>query len=204
MEKKTFGYVRVSSRDQNEIRQIESLLNEGIDQRDIFIDKQSGKNFEREQYQILKKVMRLGDTLFVHSLDRFGRNKEQILDEWRELTKEKGIDIVVVDMPLLDTRKYKDSMGSLITDIVLQLLSWLAEEERNKIRTRQREGIDIALKNGVRFGRQPAKITPEFEAAYKKWRAGEIKAVEAMKEANLKKATFYKLVKKYEAKNVDM
>lgn len=199
MEKKTFGYVRVSSKDQNEIRQVESLLNEGIDQRDIFIDKQSGKNFEREQYQILKKVMRRGDTLFVHSLDRFGRNKEQILEEWRELTKEKGIDIVVVDMPLLDTRKYKDSMGSLITDIVLQLLSWLAEEERNKIRKRQREGIDIALKNGVRFGRQPAQITPEFETAYKKWRAGEIKAVEAMKEANLKKSTFYKLVKKYES-----
>lgn len=202
MEKKTFGYVRVSSKDQNEIRQVESLLNEGIDQRDIFIDKQSGKNFEREQYQILKKVMRRGDTLFVHSLDRFGRNKEQILEEWRELTKEKGIDIVVVDMPLLDTRKYKDSMGSLITDIVLQLLSWLAEEERNKIRKRQREGIDIALKNGVRFGRQPAQITPEFEAAYKKWRAGEIKAIEAMKEANLKKATFYKLVKKYESKDI--
>ena len=204
MENKMFGYVRVSSRDQNEIRQIESLLKEGIDQRDIFVDKQSGKNFEREQYQILKKVMRRGDTLFVHSLDRFGRNKEQILEEWRELTKERGIDIVVVDMPLLDTRNYKDGMGSLITDIVLQLLSWLAEEERNKIRTRQREGIDIAQRNGVRFGRPPAQITPEFEAAYKRWRAGEIKAVEAMKEANLKKPTFYKLVKKYESENVDM
>ena len=167
MENKIFGYVRVSAKDQNEIRQIESLLKEGIDQRDIFIDKQSGKDFEREQYQILKKVLRRGDTLFVHSLDRFGRNKEQILEEWRELTKEKGVDIVVVDMPLLDTRKYKDSMGSLITDIVLQLLSWLAEEERNKIRTRQREGIDIALKKGVRFGRPPAEITPAFEAAYK-------------------------------------
>lgn len=198
MENKIFGYVRVSSKDQNEIRQIESLLKEGIDQRDIFIDKQSGKNFEREQYQILKKVMRRGDTLFVHSLDRFGRNKEQILDEWRELTKEKGIYIVVVDMPLLDTRNYKDSMGSLITDLVLQLLSWLAEEERNKIRTRQREGIDIAIRNGIRFGRPSAEITPEFKLAYKKWRAGELKAVEAMKESNLTKSTFYKLVKKYE------
>ena len=202
MKNKKFGYVRISSADQNEQRQIEALLNLGVDSRDIFIDKKSGRNFDRPQYQILKKVLREGDTLYIQSLDRFGRNKEEILNEWREMTKEIKVNMVVLDMPLLNTSIEKDSVGNLISDIVLQLLAWMAEEERNKIRKRQREGIDIALKNGVRFGRQPAQITPEFESAYKKWRAGEIKAVEAMKEANLKKATFYKLVKKYESKGI--
>jgi len=198
MKNKKFGYVRISSADQNEQRQIEALLNLGIDSRDIFIDKMSGRNFNRPEYQILKKVLREGDTLYIQSLDRFGRNKEEILNEWKELTKEIKVNMVVLDMPLLNTSIEKDSVGNLISDIVLQLLAWMAEEERKKIRARQREGIDIALKNGVRFGRPAAEITPEFEIAYNKWRAGEIKAVEAMREANLPKSTFYKLVKNYE------
>ena len=132
MPSKKFGYERVSTKDQNEARQRESLLQMGIDERDIYTDKQSGKNFERPRYQLLKEMLREGDILYVHSLDRFGRNKEEILNEWRELTKEKGVDIVVLDMPLLDTTKNKDNLGSLIADLVLQILSWMAEEEQGE------------------------------------------------------------------------
>ncbi|MFO1446011.1 recombinase family protein, partial [Bacillus sp. Bva_UNVM-123] len=150
---KKFGYERVSSEEQNVARQRESLLKVGIDERDIFTDKQSGKNFERENYQLMKRILRKGDILYVHSLDRFGRNKDEIIKEWGELTKQMEVDIVVLDMPLLDTTKNKDSLGTLIADIVLQVLSWMAEEERIKTRIRQREGIDSALKNGIEFGR---------------------------------------------------
>lgn len=203
MPSKKFGYERVSSKDQNEARQRESLLKLGIDERDIYTDKQTGKDFDRPRYKVLKEVLREGDILYVHSLDRFGRNKDEILQEWRELTKEKGVDIVVLDMPLLDTTKHKDSLGTLIADLVLQILSWMAEEEREKIRTRQREGIDLALKRGVKFGRPKNKMPQDFGNVYAKWKDGEMTATSAMKELKIKKNAFYKFVKEYE-KELDL
>ena len=139
-----------------------------INHRDIFLDKQSGKNFHREQYQLMKRMIRNGDILYIHSLDRFSRSKDDILNEWQELTKGIRADIVVLDMPLLDTTKYKDSIGYFISDLILQVLSWLAEDERNRIRTRQREGIDSALSSGIKFGRPTIEITNEFIQAYDK------------------------------------
>jgi DNA invertase Pin-like site-specific DNA recombinase len=198
MDFRKFGYVRVSSKDQNEERQMDAIREKGIEERDIFVDKQSGKNFEREQYQLLKRVLRKGDVLYIHSLDRFGRNKEQILEEWNDITKNIQADIVVLDMPLLDTTQYKDSLGSLITDLVLQILSWVAQDERERIRTRQREGIDLALQNGTVFGRPKVTLTEEFVQVYNRWKAGEMTAVKAMQEIGVKKTTFYKLVKEYE------
>lgn len=143
-------------------------------------------------------MLRKGDTLYIHSLDRFGRNKEYILNEWRELTKEIGADMVVLDMPLLDITKHKDSIGTFISDLILQVLSWITEDERGRIRKRQREGIDSALANGVKFGRPSIEITEEFIQAYDKWQAGEITAVKAMEKAEMKKTSFYKMVKMYE------
>jgi len=198
MEQRKFGYIRVSSKDQNEGRQLEAMKKLDINERDIYLDKQSGKNFERVNYQLLKRIIRKGDILYIHSLDRFGRNKEEILQEWNDLTKNIEADIVVMDMPLLDTTQYKDSMGSFIADLVLQILSWMAEEERERIRKRQREGIDLALQNGVKFGRPKVLVSEEFKEVYRKWRARELTAVEAMKEAGVKKTSFYKLVKALE------
>lgn len=198
MDVRKFGYIRVSSKDQNEGRQLEAMKEKGINDRDIFMDKQSGKDFKREQYQLLKRILRKGDVLYIHSLDRFGRNKEEILQEWNDITKNIQADIVVLDMPLLDTTQFKDSLGTFIADLVLQILSWMAEEERERIRKRQREGIDLALQQGVKFGRPKLRITEEFEEVYQKWKAGEITAVKAMDELNIKKTTFYKLVKEYE------
>ncbi|WP_404467330.1 recombinase family protein [Planococcus rifietoensis] len=195
MEHRKFGYIRVSSKDQNEGRQLEAMRKMGITERDIYLDKQSGKNFERANYQLLKRIIRKGDILYIHSLDRFGRNKEEILQEWNDLTKNIEADIVVLDMPLLDTTQYKDSMGTFIADLVLQILSWMAEEERERIRKRQREGIDLALQNGTQFGRTPVLVSEEFKEVYRKWKDGELTAVEAMKEARVKKTSFYKLVK---------
>ncbi|MGG0656430.1 recombinase family protein [Rummeliibacillus pycnus] len=197
MDNRKFGYVRISSKDQNESRQLENLK-QYVDNRDIFIDKQSGKDFNREQYQLLKRMLRRNDVLYIHSLDRFGRNKEEILNEWNDITKNIGADIVVLDMPLLDTTKHKDSLGTFISDLVLQILSWIAEDERERIKKRQREGIDAAHKNGIKFGRPSIQITDEFIEVYNEWKNGDIKAVEAMKKCNLKKSTFYKLVKEYE------
>lgn len=199
MRSKKFGYVRVSSKDQNDGRQVESLKAQGIEERDIFMDKQSGKDFNREKYQALKQCLREGDILYIHSLDRFGRNKEHILHEWQHITKNIKADIIVLDMPLLDTTKHKDSMGTFISDLVLQILSWMADEERERIRKRQREGIDVALKNGAQFGRPKAEPTDEFYQAYGKWKAGEITATAAIEEAGIKRTTFYKLVKEIEA-----
>ncbi|PAF38834.1 DNA recombinase [Terribacillus saccharophilus] len=198
MEVRKFGYIRVSSKDQNEGRQKESMNNQGLDERDIFIDKQSGKDFNRVNYQLLKRIIRKGDILYIHSLDRFGRNKEEILQEWNDITKNIQADIIVLDMPLLDTTQYKDSMGTFIADLVLQILSWMAQEERDRIRKRQREGIDVALQNGVKFGRPRIDTTEEFRQVYKLWKSGEVTAVTAMKKLDLRKTTFYRLVKEYE------
>ncbi|WP_078409896.1 recombinase family protein [Priestia abyssalis] len=198
MDVRKFGYIRVSSKDQNEGRQLEAMKKMGVDQRDTFTDKQSGKDFERAQYQLLKRIIRKGDILYIHSLDRFGRNKEEILHEWNDITKNIQADIVVLDMPLLDTTQFKDSLGTFIADLVLQILSWMPEEERERIRKRQREGIDVALQNGAAFGRPKAQVTDEFKEVYHRWKAGEMTAVKAMKEIGLKKTTFYKLAREYE------
>lgn len=202
---KIFGYARVSSADQNEARQIESLTAAGVDERDLFVDKASGKDFKREQYQLLKRSLRAGDTLFIHSLDRLGRDKDGILSEWADITKEIGADIVVLDMPLLDTRKYKDSVGSFVTDLVLQILSWIAEDERQRIKKRQREGIDAAQAQGKHLGRPKKDFESlgmdeqqAFVNEYTAWKAGQQSAVQTFTNLGLTKTTFYKLVKQYE------
>lgn len=205
-----YAYIRVSSKDQNEDRQILAMQELGIERGMIFIDKASGKDFARPEYQLLKRVLKKGDTLFVKSLDRFGRNKQEILEEWQWFMKE-GIEISVVDMPILDTRKYKDTggVGQLITDLVLQILSWLAEEERSTIMQRQAEGIAAARAKGKHLGR-PRKgfdaLTKEqrmrFEELYPKWRAREITATLFMNEVELNRTAFYKIVKEYDQKRL--
>lgn len=195
-----FGYIRVSSKDQNEDRQIEAMKKLITDERDIFVDKQSGRDFNREQYQLLKRMLRKDDILYIHSLDRFGRNKEAILEEWKDINQNIQAHIVVLDMPLLDTIQYKDSLGNLITDLVLQILSWLAEEERTKIKTRQREGIEAAKKKGKHLGRPKTEITQEFIDVYNDWKQGKITALYAMKKCNMTSPTFYRVVKRYEDK----
>ena len=154
----TYGYIRVSSHDQNEDRQLIALHEVGVQDADIYIDKQSGKDFERPQYKRLLRKLKRGDLLYVKSIDRLGRNYAEILEQWRILTKDKGIDIVVLDMPLLDTRRGKDLMGTFLSDIVLQVLSFVAENERVNIRQRQAEGIAAAKARGVRFGRPPEPV----------------------------------------------
>ena len=192
---KTFGYCRVSSQDQNEDRQIEAMLELGINERDIFIDKCSGKNFDRPQYQALKLQLRQGDTIIIKSIDRLGRNYRQICDEWREITKEIKADIKVIDLPLLDTTRKDGLLGEVISDIVLQLLSYVAEQERAFIKQRQAEGIKIAKEKGIKLGRPAIKRPDNWEDVYPEWNLGKITAREAMKRLGLKPNTFYKLVK---------
>lgn len=197
---KMFGYMRVSSKDQNEARQLKELLDYGINERDIFMDKQSGKNFERTQYQILRnQMLRPGDILVIKSIDRFGRNYQEILEEWKHIIKEVGADIVVMDMPLLDTRQQKDLIGTLITDIILQLLSYVAETERNHIRQRQSEGIAIAKAQGVHLGRHQTPFPDGWTQAYESWRQGEMSTVQCYQGLGIPKSSFYKMVKRYES-----
>ena len=159
---KIYGYVRVSSNEQNEIRQVLALRNAGVEKRNIFVDKQSGKDFERPNYKRLLKKLKPADLLMIQSIDRLGRNYVEVLEQWRVLTKEKGADILVLDMPLLDTRRGKDLLGTFIADLVLQILSFVAEAERNHIRERQAQGIAAAKMRGVKFGRPPQKLEPIF------------------------------------------
>jgi len=181
----TFGYVRVSSHDQNEDRQLIALRSKLVDPKMIFIDKQSSKDFERPQYQKMLKKMKTGDLLYVLSIDRLGRNYEEIQRQWRFLTKDIGIDICVIDMPLLDTRNGKDLMGTFIADIVLQILSFVAQSERENIKKRQAEGIAAARERGVHLGR-PAMPTPDiFPDVIKLWEAGQITTKEARKRCNI-------------------
>lgn len=190
-----YGYVRVSTQEQNEDRQLIALQEIQIPQKNIYMDKQSGKDFKRPMYQRLCKKMKSEDTLFIKSIDRLGRNYEEILEQWRILTKEKGIDIVVLDMPLLDTRKGKDLMGTFLSDIVLQLLSFVAENERKNIRQRQREGIEAAKNKGVEFGRPRNPLPENFDEVYKMWVNKEIIGTEAAKLCNMPTSTFYRKVK---------
>ena len=167
-----YGYIRVSTREQNEDRQILALKDLSIPEKNLFIDKQSGKDFERPQYRKMVRKLKKDDLLYIKSIDRLGRNYSEILEQWRILTKEKGIDIVVLDMPLLDTRRGKDLMGTFLSDIVLQVLSFVAENERSNIRQRQAEGIAAAKARGVRFGRPPKPLPENFHHLYQQWKNG--------------------------------
>ena len=195
MKSKIFGYARVSSKEQNEERQLVAFKEYGIDERDIYIDKQSGKDFNRENYITLKHILRENDLLVIKSIDRLGRNYNQIIDEWKDITKNIKVDIVVIDMPLLDTRKNKDLLGTFISDLVLQILSYVAEQERTFIKQRQKEGITNAKNNGVKFGRPKIEKPQDFDIVVNRWKNQEIKSKEAMKLLGLKPNTFYNMVK---------
>lgn len=185
-----YGYVRVSTREQNEQRQIIAMKEHGIDAARIFMDKQSGKDFERKNYKRLLRKLKSGDTLVIKSIDRLGRNYEEILEQWRCITKEKQAAIVVLDMPLLDTRQTRDLTGTLIADLVLQLLSYVAQTERESLRQRQAEGIAAAKARGVRFGRAPMPLPENFRAVCQRWESGEITGTAAAKECGMPLSTF--------------
>lgn len=185
-----YGYVRVSSKDQNEDRQMIALREVGVPDKNIFIDKQSGKDFQRPKYKRLLRRVKPNDLIYVKSIDRLGRNYEEIQDQWRLLTKEKRVDIVVLDMPLLDTRRGKDLMGTFLSDIVLQVLSFVAENERTNIRQRQAEGIAAAKAKGVRFGRPPSPLPENFHQVYQRWKSGEITGTAAAQECGMPLSSF--------------
>ena len=180
----------MSTRDQNEDRQFIALREMAVPEGNIFMDKQSGKDFNRPQYKKLIRKLKPDDLLYIKSIDRLGRNYEEIQNQWRVLTKEKKIDIVVLDMPLLDTRRGKDLMGTFLSDIVLQVLSFVAENERTNIRQRQREGIAAAKARGVRFGRPPRPLPENYHSAYQRWKAGAITGTAAAKECGMPLSTF--------------
>ena len=193
-----YGYIRVSTREQNEDRQVIALHEVGVPEKNIYMDKQSGKDFNRPQYKKLLRKMKKDDLLRIKSIDRLGRNYEEILAQWRILTKDKGIDIMVLDMPLLDTRRGKDLMGTFLSDIVLQVLSFVAENERINIRQRQAEGIAAAKARGVRFGRVPKPLPPNFRTVYQRWKHGEITGTAAAKECGMPLSTFRYRAKIYQ------
>lgn len=195
MQATSYGYIRVSTKEQNEDRQRIALQKAGVPEQNIVLDKQSGKDFNRPGYQQLYQKMKPGDVLFVKSIDRLGRNYNEILEQWRILTKERRIFIVVLDMPLLDTRKGQDLVGELISDIVLQLLSYVAQTEREFIRQRQAEGILAAKARGVRFGRPPIPKPPEFDHVFSQWRSGALSARKAAKVLGVTHNTFQKWAK---------
>ena len=185
-----FGYARVSTREQNEARQVLALREFGVEDERIFTDRQSGKDFDRPAYRRLVRRLRPGDTLAVKSIDRLGRNYREILEQWRILTHERRVGVVVLDMPLLDTRRGKDLMGTFLSDIVLQVLSFVAENERTNIRQRQAEGIAAAKAKGIRFGRVPKPLPENFPAVYQCWKSGEITGTAAAKECGMPLSTF--------------
>lgn len=200
MEQKIYGYVRVSTKEQNEDRQVQAMLDFGIPKERIFIDKQSGKDFERAEYQTLKRMLKdsPNSLLVIHSIDRLGRNYKEITKEWKEIITECKADIKVLDMELLDTTQYKDLLGTFISDLILQVLSFVAEQERKNIRKRQAEGIAVAKAQGKELGRPKAEITEQFRQEWKKWKNGEQTAKQTMINTNTKRTTFYKLSKQLE------
>ncbi len=192
-----YGYIRVSSRDQNEDRQLIALREVGVEEKNIFLDKQSGKDFNRPQYKKLLRKLKKDDLLYIKSIDRLGRNYEEIQNQWRVLTKEKGIDIVVLDMPLLDTRRGKDLMGTFLSDIVLQVLSFVAENERTNIRQRQAEGIAAAKAKGVKFGRPEKKVPDDFGEIVKAWGQKKMPLAEVLRQCGMSEATFYRRLREH-------
>lgn len=201
METNLYGYIRVSTKDQNEDRQLIAMQEHGIGAKLIFADKLSGKDFERPAYKRMIKKIKKGDLLYVKSIDRLGRNYEEIIEQWRLITKEKGADIVVIDMPLLDTRRGKDLMGTFLSDVVLQVLSFVAQNERETIRRRQAEGIAAAKARGQKFGRPPKKIPPDFEEVVKRWREKEITIEQIIYLCGMSKATLYRRFREMRARS---
>ena len=197
----TYGYVRISTHDQNEARQMDSMAKVGIMERDIFIDRQSGKDFKRPQYMKMTEILKKGDLLYILSIDRLGRNYGEIQNQWRILTKEKGVDICVLDMPLLDTRNGKDLMGTFIADLVLQILSFVAESERNITRERQKQGIAAAKARGVKFGRPEMPMPDDFGELVGKCDKGKLTFQEAMEKCGMSKSTFYRRLREFRIKN---
>ena len=193
-----YGYIRVSSKDQKEDRQQIALKEIGVELRNIYIDKQSGKDFNRPQYKKMLRKLKKDDLLYIKSIDRLGRNYEEILQQWRILTKEKGVDIVVLDMPLLDTRRGKDLMGTFLSNIVLQVLSFVAENERTNIKQRQAEGIAAAKAQGIKFGRPPLPLPDNFYEVHKAWRSKKITLKQAAEACNMPIGTFYGKARKFE------
>lgn len=200
MEKRReYGYIRVSSTEQNEDRQLIAMQKLGITQKNIYVDKQSGKDFNRPEYQRMITKLKRGDTLYILSIDRLGRNYEEIQNQWRYLTKELGVDISVLDMPLLDTRNGKDLMGTFIADLVLQILSFVAQSERESMKERQRQGIAAAKERGVRFGRPKIAVPSDFAEVVGDWENKKIDIEEATKRCKMSSATFYRRLRKYRA-----
>lgn len=195
-----YGYVRVSSKEQNEDRQMIALREAGIEEKNIFMDKQSGKDFNRPQYKNMCRKLKSGDVFYIKSIDRLGRNYEEVTEQWRRITKVRDADIVVIDMPILDTRREKNLLGTFISDIVLALLSYVAENERTNIKQRQAEGIAAAKARGVKFGRPPLPIPENFHQMHKDWRAGKITIEEAAEACNMCSKTFYSKAIKQEGR----
>ena len=193
-----YGYIRVSSKDQKEDRQQIALKEVGVERQNIYVDKQSGKDFNRPQYKKMLRKLKKGDLLYIKSIDRLGRNYEEILQQWRILTKEKGVDIVVLDMPLLDTRRGKDLMGTFLSDIVLQVLSFVAENERTNIKQRQAEGIAATKAQGIKFGRPPLPLPDNFYEVHKAWRSKKITLKQVAEACNMPVGTFYGKARKFE------
>ena len=195
-----YGYARVSTKEQKEDRQVEALKEYGIKEENIFVDKISGKDFNRPEYKFIKELMKrtTNNILVIESIDRLGRNYKEILHEWQELTHELKVDIIVLDMPLLDTTKFKDLLGTFISDLILQVLSFVAEQERSNIRQRQEEGIAVAKAKGTKFGRPKIKMPSNFEEEYIKWKEEKQTAKVTMEKLGLKRGKFYMFVKEYE------
>ncbi len=198
MENNTFGYARVSSRDQNEERQVVALLEMGVPEQNIYVDKQSGKDFNRPQYKKLLRRVKPDDLIYIKSIDRLGRNYTEILDQWKVITKDKRVDLYVMDMPILDTRREKNLLGTFISDLVLALLSYVAENERTNIRQRQAEGIAAAKARGVHFGRRPNPLPENFYDVYKLWKLKKISVSEAAKQCGMPQTTFFERARAYE------
>ena len=192
-----YGYIRVSTKEQNEDQQRIAMEEAGVPERNVYMDKQSGKDFNRPQYKKLLRKMKKDDLLYIKSIDRLGRNYEEILQQWRYLTKDKGIDIVVLDMPLLDTRRGKDLMGTFLSDIVLQVLSFVAENERTNIRQRQAEGIAAAKARGVRFGRPEKEIPAGFGEIVAAWEQKQLPISEVLTRCDMSEATFYRRLREH-------
>ena len=196
-----YGYCRVSDISQCEDRQVIAMRDQGVPEKNIYVEKQSGKDFNRDVYRQLVRRLRKDDVLYIKAIDRLGRNYDEILQQWRTLTKDKGIDIVVIDMPLLDTRRDKDLLGTLISDIVLQLLSYVAQSERETIKQRQAEGIAAAKARGVRFGRPGAELPTNFGELVTKWERGKLRFEEVLAQCGVCQSTFYKHLAIYRATN---
>lgn len=197
-----YGYVRVSSTDQNEDRQLTAMQKVGVPEKKIYLDKQSGKDFERPQYKKLVKKLQPGDLLYIQSIDRLGRNYEEIQKQWRILTKESSVDICVIDMPLLDTRNGKDLMGMFIADLVLQILSFVAQNERENIKKRQAEGIATAKARGVSFGRPTVAAPDDFAKIIKAWEKKQLSIAEVLEQCKMSEATFYRRLREYRLLNI--